>query len=1217
MAATALVRVYCDLDGVLADFNRGCLELFPEGGSIAEKIPTHTVTKLSHEEETQMWHRIETKADFFLSLDWMPDGEELWRWMDSNIVPTPAILTGLPVGRAGQMAAKQKVQWCHQKLGGHVAVFCCGTRNKQKFSGQKCVLVDDRGDLREAWEARGGIFIHHTSAPDSIRQLLEVMCNFRHQPSEHGIDNVVERPLQLMSICWAAQTPSGCFRPNCRYLHVPISRQHRSWIQLWCFVWWNQRMFDDLDGLVACVRAVYSPYQEVPRCLHNCDMNEQSHGAFSKMFDTLRESCEVGLPFAFLRSNEGDLAPSLLPPLPWQVKAVMAHVEKLLHASESLGPSCSLMVAGSRGLGVDVDGSDLDLVLSCPVELEPLSVLRAVEVAIGTWSEVKNLVLVDSAATPVLTFECQGLCVDVAVNQMSSIRDALLFRYALRNSTPDLIAMLRLLKLWLKRRWVPVMKQGGFPTLLWVRMAIRFYQEQSHGPRRVAKDWLFRFLQWASGGLSTGGAPLTVHGEQAESCSDRIAAGVPPATLICLVTEIHGCLQTLSAGMRIVGAVREEFLCADPHTNLCRVGNWGNLRGLFYVRTSAAGSEVILCRVQGVFGGTHAELRCCNCETCKSSVHVQPVKYVSRRSREWFILARREDPQRLRIQAALRNARIHKRRFVGMCDFPNSHEEQSEDLLLAPRHFITLLKVDADPVQQLEHMQGVVADHAWLPIAEPVGGCFCRGFLLSVRSQVQPSMLCWSLLPIDTLYAQEPQRRLLEMARAKDESLARLRQATTLSALELAVREEFPFAVGTRELQEAEARLAALLSISQASVSPNACQEMLWTHGDHEDHQEMRVVGHDNEREEVALSEQTESSRWLVTNDTGPNIPVAKGQQFAGVQFAAAKISDGTSSEVTQSIEVRLEKIQLGDILGFSCKVDPSDPTSLQVASISEHGLLGRYNQDVQTEKRISEGSKIVAVNGVQGDAVRLQRELEHTLVVLSVVPDRHCVTDASGRRKLSSTISPSFQVHDGLLTCRCTSQCKCGLADALGRAHRAYDSTRSPWPALRVGNLRPDADEEALYTFFSSIGPVATVRIVRDTRTWRSERHGFVNFRTFHDAKRALDMLNGKKIKGHRCRLTWSARAQRKPDKMCVLQCPDDSSDVGGKNRCVVPSHLVTEKSVADNVHWHWDTWRGCNRAQGERHSWWHPESSWDGGNWTAHNTEQHSTGTTTAARF
>ena len=43
VSTTFELQVYCDLDGVLADFNKGCLELFPEGGAIAQKIPTHLV----------------------------------------------------------------------------------------------------------------------------------------------------------------------------------------------------------------------------------------------------------------------------------------------------------------------------------------------------------------------------------------------------------------------------------------------------------------------------------------------------------------------------------------------------------------------------------------------------------------------------------------------------------------------------------------------------------------------------------------------------------------------------------------------------------------------------------------------------------------------------------------------------------------------------------------------------------------------------------------------------------------------------------------------------------------------------------------------------------------------------------------------------------------------------------------------------------------------
>lgn len=109
----------------------------------------------------------------------------------------------------------------------------------------------------EAWEARGGVFIHHASAQESIRQLREVL-------QRSGANETA--PLRLTSVCWAAQTPAGCFKSKCRYLHVPISKRHRSgtevlegcevpernWIQLWGFVWWHQRMFDDLSSLVRC-----------------------------------------------------------------------------------------------------------------------------------------------------------------------------------------------------------------------------------------------------------------------------------------------------------------------------------------------------------------------------------------------------------------------------------------------------------------------------------------------------------------------------------------------------------------------------------------------------------------------------------------------------------------------------------------------------------------------------------------------------------------------------------------------------------------------------------------------------------------------------------------------------------------------------------------------------------------------------------------------------
>eukprot|EP00439_Symbiodinium_sp_Y106_P080386 s981_g19.t1 len=549
------VQLYCDLDGVLADFNKGCLALFPEGGAIAAKIPTHTVTKLTWEEEGEMWRRIEEKTDFFLSLDWTSDGEELWRWIDWNIVSSPAVLTGLPMGRAGQMAAKQKEQWCHEKLGSEVAVYCCGTRNKQKFSGQGCVLIDDRGDLREAWEARGGIFVHHTSTAETIRQLREILKSSQIGRGSQNTTSTQEVPLQMTSICWAAQTPAGCFKPKCRYLHVPVSRRHRCWIQLWGFVWWHQRMFDDLPSFVDCIRSVYSPKHQAAFQADK-DMDEQSHGAFLSMLETLRESCELGLPLDFLRAMDHPSPPSPLPPLPRQVRDVLAQVSALVQTLDVLGPDPKVVVAGSMGLGADVGGSDLDLVLCCDIEVNPKTALAAVTEALLKAGEVVDVILLEQVAVPLLSFRMAGLSVDVTLNQMSSIRDILLFRYALRTAGPELSSMLRLVKMWLKARRIPGTKQGGFPTVVWLRLAIRFYQEckGSSKARRVARDWLRRFMVWAWQGLPTGGSPLALAGEQ-EYYSGRLAAGVPAGTLLLFVCEMVAFLEKSPAP----SAVGEDF----------------------------------------------------------------------------------------------------------------------------------------------------------------------------------------------------------------------------------------------------------------------------------------------------------------------------------------------------------------------------------------------------------------------------------------------------------------------------------------------------------------------------------------------------------------------------------------------------------------------------------------------------------------------------------
>lgn len=264
--------IYCDLDGVLVDFEQGVRQLFPPDVVCSKNIQS-SIQYLK--KQNLFWQRIQESSSFFERLEWAPGGKQLWTLLRSTNHPIH-ILTGVPPYQESRF---QKFRWCERELDVPVShrdmagpyrlhlpqeqqnraasgvtsstrpyhrlrqmfannsivkrgilsnskrmqsgsvqyhhpdrtsseehdvqvldgfkddvyqkntvsnifhensnqvcnVITCWSERKHYESRPGAVLIDDRIDLKEAWEQNGGIFIHHKTGDtaSTIQQLFQ------------------------------------------------------------------------------------------------------------------------------------------------------------------------------------------------------------------------------------------------------------------------------------------------------------------------------------------------------------------------------------------------------------------------------------------------------------------------------------------------------------------------------------------------------------------------------------------------------------------------------------------------------------------------------------------------------------------------------------------------------------------------------------------------------------------------------------------------------------------------------------------------------------------------------------------------------------------------------------------------------------------------------------------------------------------------------------
>lgn len=152
-------RLYIDLDGVMADFDK---YFFDQFGVESAKLDDPT-----------LWKWIDGHGNFFRNLPLCDGAIEFFRSVEHL---NPFILTACPKTNY-TTAAVQKRQWVYEHLSKEVTVMpMLGGKNKVLFMHSPGdVLIDDFEKNCIPWREHGGIAIHHKNFGSTTKQLALIM----------------------------------------------------------------------------------------------------------------------------------------------------------------------------------------------------------------------------------------------------------------------------------------------------------------------------------------------------------------------------------------------------------------------------------------------------------------------------------------------------------------------------------------------------------------------------------------------------------------------------------------------------------------------------------------------------------------------------------------------------------------------------------------------------------------------------------------------------------------------------------------------------------------------------------------------------------------------------------------------------------------------------------------------------------------------------------
>jgi hypothetical protein len=153
-------QIYCDMDGVLTDFEKRFITLLrKEGPKYYSKATIAQVTRPKHfekiEGQEEFWKFIDQHIglEFWSEMPWMPNGKALWDFIQPY---GPKLLTSPSRDNTSRLG---KRLWVKENIVPAPEVIFRFGDAKSDFANENSILIDDKPSNLAAFAAKGGISI--------------------------------------------------------------------------------------------------------------------------------------------------------------------------------------------------------------------------------------------------------------------------------------------------------------------------------------------------------------------------------------------------------------------------------------------------------------------------------------------------------------------------------------------------------------------------------------------------------------------------------------------------------------------------------------------------------------------------------------------------------------------------------------------------------------------------------------------------------------------------------------------------------------------------------------------------------------------------------------------------------------------------------------------------------------------------------------------------